>query len=112
VASEQECRDALDKLAERLSGVDEHDRKRVALDRSVSCTLTDLGTTFSGELRDGHIVGVTTEAAPKAQIRLTMASDDLVALTHGELDFAKSWLSGRVKIDASVMDLLKLRSLL
>ena len=112
MASEEECRAALEQLAARLSGVDEEDRRKVVLDRSVSCTLTDLGTTFTGELRDGHIVDVTTDPAPKAQIRLAMGSDDLIALTDGELDFAKSWLSGRVKIDASMMDLLKLRSLL
>ena len=41
-----------------------------------------------------------------------MGSDDLIALTDGELDFAKAWLSGRIKVEASVRDLLKLRSML
>ena len=54
----------------------------------------------------------TTEPAPKAQVRLTVGSDDLVALTDGELDFGRAWLSGRVKVEASVRDLLKLRSML
>jgi putative sterol carrier protein len=112
VATEEQCRVALEQLAGRLSQVDSDERRRVSLDRSVSCTLTDLGTTFSGELREGHIVDLTTDDAPRAQIRLTMTSDDLVALTEGDLDLAKSWLSGRVKIDASMMDLLKLRSML
>lgn len=112
MATQEQCRAALEELARRLSDVDHDEKRRTVLDRSVSCRLTDLGTTFSGELRDGQIVGLTTEPAERAQIRLTMSSDDLVALTAGELDFAKAWLSGRVKVEASMMDLLKLRSLL
>jgi putative sterol carrier protein len=41
-----------------------------------------------------------------------MASDDLLALTAGELDFTRAWASGRVKMEASIRDMLKLRSLL
>lgn len=78
----------------------------------MSCTVPDLGVVFSGQLRDGQLVDVTTDPAPKAQIRLTMSSDDLVALTDGTLSFPAAWSSGRVKIDASMLDLLKLRSLL
>jgi putative sterol carrier protein len=39
-----------------------------------------------------------------------MTSDDLLKLVDGELNMASAWASGRVKIDASVFDLLKLRS--
>ena len=81
-------------------------------DRSMSCQVPDLGVTFSGALSEGHITGITTDPAPKAQVRLTVSSDDLVALTDGHLDFGKAWLSGRVKVEASVRDLLKLRSML
>lgn len=38
--------------------------------------------------------------------------DDLVALVDGELNFAKAWGSGRVKLHASLRDLLVLRKLL
>jgi hypothetical protein len=48
----------------------------------------------------------------KAEIRLAMAGDDLVALVGGELNFAKAWGSGRVKLNAGVRDLLQLRKLL
>lgn len=39
-------------------------------------------------------------------------SDDLIALVDGELDLARALLGGRVKIDASFGDLLRLRRLL
>lgn len=112
MATTAQCRKALENLASRLRGVDEEDRRRHAFDRTLSCHVPDLDITFSGELRDGHIVGITTDPAPKAQVRLTATSDDLVSLTEGNLSFGQAWLSGRVKVEAGVRDLLKLRSML
>jgi hypothetical protein len=112
MATAAQCRKALEGLASRLREVDEADRRRHAFDRTLSCHVPDLDVTFSGELRDGHIVDITTDPAPKAQIRLTAQSDDLVALTEGDLSFGQAWLAGRVKIEAGVRDLLKIRSML
>jgi SCP-2 sterol transfer family. len=112
MASDKECRAALERLAARLATVDGDERNHHAFDRSMSCLVPDLGVTFSGSLSDGHITGITTETAAKAQVRLTVGSDDLIALTDGELDFGKAWLSGRIKVEASVRDLLKLRTML
>lgn len=114
MATQQECETALRGVAARLSGSDSGDHS-AALDRSVSCTVPDLGLTFTGELRDGALTGMASGPAgsmPRAQIRLTVASDDLVALTDGRLGFGSAWASGRVKVEASVFDLLKLRRLL
>jgi hypothetical protein len=115
MASLEECRAALDKLAASMADADDA-TKRNMLDRTLSCYISDLDVTFSGRLHDGHLVDITEHGgAPppeKAQIRLTMTSDDLVALTDGRLSFGSAWLSGRVKIDASFRDLLRLRSLM
>jgi hypothetical protein len=86
------------------------------LDRSLSCRLTDLGEVVlgrlsSGAVRDLHAVP-DAPSVPKADIRLTMTSDDLVALTDGRLTFASAWASGRVKLEAGLRDLLRLRKLL
>lgn len=112
MATDKECRAALERLAARLATVDGDEHRHNTFDRSMSCLVPDLNVTFSGALSDGQINGITTEPAPKAQVRLTVGSDDLVALTDGELDFGRAWLSGRVKVEASVRDLLKLRSML
>jgi hypothetical protein len=112
MATDEECRAALERLAARLATVDGDEHRHNTFDRSMSCLVPDLNVTFSGALSDGHITGITTEPAPKAQVRLTVGSDDLVALTDGKLDFGRAWLSGRVKVEASVRDLLKLRSML
>jgi hypothetical protein len=86
------------------------------LDRSLSCRLTDkdqvvLGRLGSGSVRDLQVVPHGPEV-PKADIRLTMTSDDLVELTDGQLHFGSAWASGRVKLEAGLRDLLRLRKLL
>src|SRR4051812_45344365 len=95
-------------LAGRLGSMDGGTKRRVVLDRSVSCHLPDLGVTFRGQLKDGELRDIVQVAGRDAQIKLAMSSDDLVALVGGELNFAKAWASGRLKVDASVFDLIKL----
>lgn len=110
MASLDQCRVAIETLADRLAEAEDAQEK--TLDRTLSCFVSDLDVTFSGRLQEGHIRDVTTEPAAKAQIRLTIKSDDLVALTEGDLSFGSAFTTGRLKIDASFFDLLKLRSLL
>jgi predicted lipid carrier protein YhbT len=112
MATTEQCRAALEGLAARLTSVEEHERRQHSFDRSVSCHVPDLGITFSGALENGHIHDITTDPAARAQIRITAQSDDLVALTAGDLAFGPAWISGRVKVEAGVRDLLKLRSML
>ena len=112
MASVEECEAAMRALVSRLDGVDEDLRKRHALDRSISCSVPDLGVIFSGEVVDGHVQNLARSPLPTAQIRLTVSSDDLLALTDGRLNAAVAWASGKLRIEASVMDLLRLRSIL
>ncbi|MEV0282088.1 SCP2 sterol-binding domain-containing protein [Streptomyces sp. NPDC050610] len=115
MATIEECRGALDRLAENLAGADGDLRTAAALNRSLSCHLTDLGTTFVGRLAGGRIEDVTAVPGPppgRADIGLAMTGDDLVALVGGELNFAKAWAGGRVKLQAGLRDVLRLRSLL
>ena len=86
------------------------------LDRSLSCRLTDLdevvlGRLSSGSVRDLHVLPHGPEV-PKADIRLTMSSDDLIAMTDGRLHFGKAWASGKVKLEAGLRDILRLRKIL
>lgn len=109
-------------VAIRLGG-EENASKPKLNERTLSCTITDLGLIYRGRLHAGalediHLAGSPDggnaqgkEAAP-AQLRLSLSSDDLVALSVGELDFAKAWLKGRVKLEASLADLLRLRTML
>ena len=50
MATAEECRTALEALAGRLTQVDPQKRSAVLADRSLSCTVTDLGVTFVTKL--------------------------------------------------------------
>ncbi|MFE0601854.1 SCP2 sterol-binding domain-containing protein [Streptomyces sp. NPDC058892] len=115
MATIQECRGALDRLSDNLVRAEEGVRGAAAFDRSLSCHITDLDQTFTGRLDGGRIHVEAVAPGPparKAEIRLAMAGDDLVALVAGELKFAKAWASGRVRLEAGFRDLLRLKSLL
>ncbi|MFI1355324.1 SCP2 sterol-binding domain-containing protein [Streptomyces sp. NPDC020898] len=115
MATTEECRSALEKLSDNMAGANGDVREAAALDRSLSCRITDLDVTFVGRLQGGRIeVQDTLQGPPreKAEIRLAMTGDDLVAMVAGELNFAKAWGSGRVKLEAGLRDLFRLRKLL
>lgn len=115
MATIEECRAALDKLSDSMQSAEGDVRAAAAMDRSVSCHITDLEVTFVGRLTGGRIEVRETLPGPpreKAQIRLAMTGDDLVALVDGELHFAKAWGSGRVRLEAGLRDLFHLRKLL
>lgn len=124
MATTEECREALGRLSDNLTAADGGVRTAAALDRSVSCHITDLDVTFVGRLDDGRIEVLETLQGPppgparkdahreKAQIRLALKGDDLIAMVDGELNFAKAWASGRVRLEAGFRDLLRLKSLL
>ncbi|KUJ67346.1 sterol-binding protein [Streptomyces albus subsp. albus] len=115
MATIEECRGALDRLAENLAKADGDLRSAAAQDRSLSCRITDLDITFTGRLAGGRLADVVPVPGPppaKADIRLAMTGDDLLALVAGELNFARAWASGRVRLEAGLRDLLRLRKLL
>ena len=106
MASEAECQVALERLSAALR---KFGNKDAIERRTVSCTVTDLDVVFSGSLDGDGFHDISTAPAGKAQIRLQMASDDLVALSKRQLDFPKAWATGRIKVGASLGDLLRLR---
>jgi len=115
MATMAECRSALDRLSDNIAGADGGVRSAAAHDRSLSCHIKDLDITFTGRLTNGRIHVLETADGPpreRAEIRLAMTGDDLVAMVDGELNFAKAWASGRVRVEAGFRDLLRLRALL
>lgn len=115
MATMAECRSALEKLSDNLARADGDVRSAAALDRSLSCHIKDLDITFTGRLANGRIQVLDTVDGPpgeKAEIRLAMTGDDLVAMVNGEMNFARAWGAGRVRLEAGFRDLLRLRSLL
>jgi putative sterol carrier protein len=64
-------------------------------------------------VENGH-VSQPSETPPngRADITLRVGSDDLVDLVEGRISFLSAFTSGKVRVDASIVDLLRLRSLL
>jgi putative sterol carrier protein len=112
MATVDECEAAMRTFAGQLGSLDEETRKKATVERSVTCHLKDIGITFRAQLRDGTLQDIARTESPNGQIKLTMNSDDLLALVNGEIQFPKAWATGRVKIDANVFDLIRLRSLM
>ena len=114
MASVEECREALQALSNRLTEMSPQDRASYFGKRSMSCHVTDLGVTFVTRFTD-HGAEPVKEAAPDeppADIRLTGNSGDVISLAATPANIARMWIAGRVKVQASMRDLLALRRLL
>ncbi|PRX90938.1 SCP2 sterol-binding domain-containing protein [Allonocardiopsis opalescens] len=117
MATIEECRTALETVAAKISDLDADSRRRHLVDRSVSVRVPDLDTVFLARLSPEGLGGVSalppgTDGGRSAQVRITVSSDDLVALAADRLDFAGAWMKGRIKLEASFGDLMRLRKIL
>lgn len=108
MATLQECREALTELTQDIA----ESGRDLDFDRSLSATITDLDVILTGKLQDGSFQGIEQTEDPAADIKLTLTSDDLVAMCSGELNALKAMATGKLKIQASMGDLMKLRKLL
>lgn len=115
MATLEQCQQALQTLVDRLAAVDPEVRSKYVVTRTLSCRVPDLAVVFLATLDDGGLRDLRCadgQATEGAQVRLAADSDDLVAIVEGKLSPPTAWATGRLKVEASVLDLLKLRSLL
>jgi predicted lipid carrier protein YhbT len=114
MATAEECRKALESLTARISEMNPDDRAAHLADRTLSCKVSDLGVTFLTRLGPAGSDGVraATAADPPAQIRFTARSDEVLAIAADPGTFARAWLTGRLKVEGNLFDLLQLRKLL
>jgi len=113
MTSADECRAALQKLAGRLGELTPAEREEYFGNRTVSVTIPDLDVIFVSVLGAGD--DPVREAAPDeppAAIRLTANSAEVLALCEQPMNIARAWMARKVKIEASVKDLFRLRRLL
>lgn len=115
MASVQEVESALQCLAERLAGVDPDVRSKYVVTRTLACRVPDLDVVFLATLNDDGIDELRRAVEgedERAQVRMSARSDDVLALCAGQLSPPVAWATGRLKVQASPLDLLKLRGLL
>ncbi len=114
MATAEECRAALESLTGRIAQMDAKDRAAHLLDRTLSCRVPDLGVTFLTRLSpDGaEPVRLAENGASAAQVRFIADSDVVVAIGADPGSFMRAWLTGKLKVQGSVFDLLHLRKLI
>jgi len=113
VASRAEVEKQLGALLARLDHNPDSVRAAIPARKVLRCSISDLDTSWYSVIEDGH-VSPPSETPPddRTDITLHLASDDLVDLIEGRLSFLSAFISGKVKVDASIMDMLRLRALL
>jgi predicted lipid carrier protein YhbT len=115
VATAKQCRAAIDRLVESVDDVDPDVRAKHIPERTVLCHVRDLDVIFTARLDSDGVHDLVqlpggTEVESK-DVRLSLDSDELIALALGKEDFVTAWLRGRIQVSASVRDMLRLRSL-
>ena len=113
MATKTEVERQLVVLMARLDGNEANVRSAIPTRKVLRCQVVDLGTAWYSVVENGH-VSQPSETPPngRADITLRLGSDDLVDLVEGRISFLSAFTSGKVKVDASIVDLLRLRSLL
>ena len=99
-------------LVARLDALDPDVRSKYVIERTVSCKVYDLDVVFVGRLCEDGLRDVHTETADRAQVRLSCSSDDLIALAENRLSVPTAFATGKLRVQAGPMDLLKLRQLI
>ena len=105
---EQKLEELLSRLDAEASGALE---RSFPEPRTLSLHVTDLDARYWTVLADGQAAPLEEGAAPDAHIRVAATSDDLVQIVDGGLSLFSAYVSGRVKIQASFADLMRLRKL-
>lgn len=114
MATAEECRTALETLTSRIAELDAHERATKVLDRTMSLRVPDLGVTFLTRVgpHGAEPVRHAANGALPAQVRFIADSDVVVTVAADPGSFLRAWLSGKLKVQGNVLDLLHLRKLL
>ena len=94
--------------------MDAKDREAHLLDRTLSCRVPDLGVTFLTRLGpDGaEPIRVADNGAPQPRCDSPPTATPWWPSPADPGSFMRAWLSGKLKVQGSVLDLLHLRKLM
>jgi len=113
VATREEVDGTLRQLVKRLDGADLDGASLPQNDRTIVCYITDLELTYRADYVGGRIRKLRLVKASDAasDVRISVGSDELVALSEGKTSLPMALLFGRIRVDANARDLLLLRQL-
>lgn len=112
VATRTEVDRTLRDLVRRLDGADLNGAKLPSETRVIACVITDLSVTYRAEYADGRIRKLrVAKVVDPADVRISVGSDELIALSQGKSSLAMALLFGRIRVDGNARDLMLLRQL-
>lgn len=112
MASVEDVEVVLQELLERLEDVDDTTRALLPSKRTIEARCPDLDLTRFALWERGRIKPLGELPTTRPDIRISVRSDDLLAMASGDLTFSRAYTSSRIRLDASMSDLLRLRALL
>ena len=112
MATVTQVEQVLGEFAERLAQLDPNTRAMLPARRTIEARCPDLDLVVHAEWRNGRIDVLDVAPNGRAQIRISARSDDVVAMANGELTFGEAYATSRIRIDAPITDLLRLRAVL
>lgn len=111
VATEEEVDQTLHGLARRLAEA-RIGHRSLPERRSLAVFIKDLPLTYTAVFGDGIISNLQRQAPDgNEDVRIHVSSDDLVALANGRMGVGGALLTGKLRVDAGMSDLLLLRRL-
>ncbi len=96
----------------RLTTLDSGYRAMLPSRRTIETVCTEPDLMYHATWRSGQLGDLVPGAAPRADIRIHVACADLVQLADGSLPFRDAYARQRVRLEASMTDLLRLRAVL
>lgn len=113
MATKYEVGRAIERLMARLDGNQDNVRSAIPGRKVMGCLVTDIDASWYSVIEDGN-VSPPTETRPPGEhvaVLLKLRSDDLIDLVEERTTFMSAFLSGKVHVDASLSDLLRMRAL-
>jgi hypothetical protein len=114
MATTEQVRDAVERLSAMFDGVDDATRRKIP-DESVSVYVKDLDQAYGCRFENGDVVDVREIDAAEIKsrtVRISCTSDVLLDVVDGRLHFGHGWATGKIRVDAKLRDILKLRGFL
>ena len=114
MATRREVEAKLRELISRLDGAEEGvDALARALPQSriIEVDITDLGQVYWSQLSGGRMGPLKKGRPEQSNIRIVADSDDLVDMVDGKRSLFSSYIGGRVKVEANLSDIMRLRKL-
>ncbi|WP_017616454.1 SCP2 sterol-binding domain-containing protein [Nocardiopsis salina] len=110
------CLDGFALVNQRILEHPRQERARRIDERSIAVVVPDLDTTFRLRLTSEGLADIVhhpsgTDGSP-SQVTVTVGGDDLVAIAEDRLSAKLALATRRVKVNASLGDMLRMRSLL